>query len=46
MEELADKNDGTINGEISCSHAHHLYTLNHERHSSTKASDITVCDAA
>ena len=46
VEELADKNDGTINGEISCSHAHHLYILNHERHSSTKASDITACDAA
>ena len=46
VEELAGKNDGTIDGEVSCSHAHHLYILNHERHSSTKASDITACDAA
>jgi hypothetical protein len=26
VEELAGKNDGTIDGEVSCSHAHHLYT--------------------
>ena len=46
VEEPAGKNDGTIDGEVSCNYAHHLYTLNDERHSSTKASDTTACDAA